>query len=124
MALSPSEPLPIGVSLADSYSAIREWYQANVSKADALGDYGRDSAKLIRFLPPATSLNDVEQRAVLREVIVGYLEWGYHQNNAQFKMAAYAHAALEAHGRSYSLTPAENETLKTSELYPYLRRRL
>jgi hypothetical protein len=121
MALSPSDPQPKGISVADAYSAIRAWYKSNVSKADARGgDYGRDSAKLIRFLPPTSALNDLEQRAILREVILGYLEWGYHQSDAQYKMAAYAHAAFEARGSSYSLSSAEKESLNTSQLWPYL----
>ena len=120
MALSPSDPQPKGISLADAYSAIRTWYRANVSKADEFGnDYGSNSAKLIRFLPPTPELNEVEQRAILREVILGYLEWGYHQSDAQYKMAAYAHAALEPYGGLYGFTPDENDGLKSSLLHLY-----
>jgi hypothetical protein len=120
MALSPTDQKPKGISVADAYTAIRRWYQSNVTVTEARGDdYGRDSAKLIRVLPPASTLSDVEQRAVLREVIVGYLEWGYHQSDDQYKMAAYAHAAFDTSGTSYSLSPAENESLKASQLWPY-----
>ena len=137
MSLDPSDIQPTGISLADAYLAIRTWYQANVSTADRRGDdYGRASAKLIRFLPPATKLSETEQRAVLREIILGYLEWGFHQSDSLCKMGAYAYSAFGGYKHSsfpnipseneillaqpWRLNAAENECLATSELFPYL----
>ena len=37
---------------------------------------------------PVSQLSDLEQRAVLREVICALLEWGYHESDGRFKMAA------------------------------------
>jgi hypothetical protein len=121
MALSSSDPTPSGISVADAYTAIRHWYQSNVSNVpDDNPDYARGATSLIQFLPPASTLSDVEQRAVLREIILGYLEWAYRESNGQYKMAAYAHEAFQVHGGSYLLTQEDNESLKASQLYPYL----
>jgi hypothetical protein len=121
MAQSRSDRKPKRISVADAYSAIRNWYTNNTSKIDTRADdYGRGSASLIKILPPAHVLNDLEQRAILREVIRGYLEWGYHESDNQYKMSAYAHAAFKVHGSSYNLTQAEDEILKGSHLWGYL----
>lgn len=56
------------------------------------------SVALIDRLHEGSDLTQLELRAVLGEVIYGYLEWAYHENDGDFKMAAYAHAALEQAG--------------------------
>ena len=49
------------------------------------------------------------------------MEWAYHQEDGKFKMAAYAHAALEQAGLSFNLSKDEVENVnKTSKLWPYL----
>jgi hypothetical protein len=121
MGLSRSDPKPNNISIVDAYSAIRTWYQAHVADAErGESDYGRRSAELIRHLPAAPELSDLEQRAVLREVVCALLEWGYHRSDGRFKMAAYAHAALDAAGKPYYLSEQEAEELKSSQLWPYL----
>lgn len=121
MGLLSTDSLPTGIALTDAYSAIRTWYCAHADQALARGDeYGRGSAALIQALPAASAVSDLEIVAVLREVILGYLEWAYHQSDGRYKMAAYAHAALEKAGRSYTLTAEETEVLKSSTLWPYL----
>lgn len=123
MGLLPSDAKPQNISSADAYSAIRAWYQHHVNNIpNRNSDYGRRSADLIKHLPPAAQVSDLEQRAVFREVIARLLEWGYHESDGKFKMGAYAHAALEATGKTWpALSEQENEQLKTSQLWPYLR---
>ena len=121
MALNSSDRRPTGISFADAYSAIREWYQANIQLVEARpGDYARGSTALIRALPSAAELSTLELRAVFAEVISGYLEWGYHQSDGRFKMGAYAHAALDAADLPHNLTDAERGRLTTSRLWPFL----
>ena len=121
MGLSASDPKPKGVSFADAYTAIRDWYRSNVHRIQSRADdYSRRSVALINVLPPASALSDLEFRAVFGEVIYGFLEWAYHESDGRYKMAAYAHAALETAGLSFSLTEEERATLKTSKLWTYL----
>lgn len=121
MGLSPNDLKPAGISLEDAYSEIRKWYQSNITTALKRGDnYGKNSAELIKRLPPVRTMTKLELKAIMGEVIYGYFEWGYHSSNGKFKMAAYAHAALEAAGLSYSFTDDEKQILKGSQLWPFL----
>jgi hypothetical protein len=125
MALYKTDSKPAAISLSDAYTAIRDWYQnhpdpARYSERHCPPDYARSSARLIKALPPAEGLADVEKIAVLCEVVRGHLEWAYDQSDGRYKMAAYAHAALEALGHSYNLAPAEIELLHQSVLWPIL----
>lgn len=116
MGLLQTDQKPRGISLDDAYSAIRAWYIANVSKALARNDeYGRRSAALIRALPPSAPGN-LETRAVLGEVIYGNLEWRYHESDGRYKMAAYAHSALETGGHPTGLSDDERQQLQSSPL--------
>jgi hypothetical protein len=83
-------------------------------------EYGKRSEALIKALPPASALTDLEIRAVLREVVSGNLEWAYHDTDGQCKMSAYAHGALEAAGLNCSLSESEEQELKGSKLWPHL----
>ncbi len=121
MGLHPDDQRPSNILLGRAYSAIRDWYRRSTHLIEGRqDDYGRGSAALIRALPPATELCDLEFRAVFAEVICGYLEWAYHQSDGQFKMGAYAHAALDVAGASYNLTQEERAALRTSRLWPFL----
>jgi hypothetical protein len=112
---------PIGISLEDGYSRIREWYQSNIQTAIARGDdYGTRSANLIRALPAADATSDLEKRAIFQEVISGLLEWAYHESDGAFKMYAYAKAAVEAAGVDWYVSKEEREQLRTSRLWPFL----
>jgi len=123
MGLNADDKKPSGMSLADAYERIRQWYSRNIPmlrQKTGDRDYGRKSEALIRSLPPAPQLNELEVRAVLGEVIYGNLEWAYHQTDGDYKMAAYAHGALEAAGLSFSINEDEKQILKTSVLWPHL----
>ncbi|WP_347242855.1 hypothetical protein, partial [Thermogutta sp.] len=105
MGLLASDKKPAQISLKDAYCKIRKWYQANVDMVRSRNDdYGNRSAALIEALPPVDMLSDLEIRAILGEVIYGNLEWAYHKDDGAYKMAAYAHGALEAAGQSWSLS--------------------
>ena len=101
MGLDPSDPLPDRISCEDAYAAIRTWYQANVDR------YAMDlqkaqhvvaSKSYVESLPMPDQATPDDIKNTLRQVLVGDLEWGYHESDGRFKMAAYAQAAFEAAG--------------------------
>jgi hypothetical protein len=51
----------------------------------------------------------------LREIYLGYLEWGFHKSDGKFKMGAYADGKFPL-----SFTDEEIAQLKKSVLWPYL----
>ncbi len=107
--------------VAKAYAAIRKWFRANVDKALRPGsDYEIGSLQLISHLPVASKLDHLEQSAVFREVLGGYLEWGFQQNDGRIKMGDYAKQGLQAAGRSFFFSTEENEKLKRSKLWPLL----
>ena len=123
MGLDSTDSKPKDMSLPQAYENIRRWYTQNLSllqKRPGGVEYAKQSEALIKALPPASTLNDLEIRAVLGEVIYGNLEWAYHQTDGQYKMAAYAQGAIEAAGLQSSLTETERQQLKGSTLWPYL----
>jgi len=123
MGLNADDKKPAGMSLADAYERIRQWYSHSIPLLrQKMGDrdYANKSEALIRALPPAPQLSELEIRAVLGEVIYGNLEWAYHQTDGNYKMAAYAHGALETAGLSWSINEEEKQKLKTSVLWPHL----
>ena len=122
MGLQPDDLKPFGISLSDAYANVRTWYSAQLQTLAERGDaYGQQSTELIQHLPPSGFISELEIRAVLGEVLYGYLEWGYHHSDGHFKMAAYAHAALNAAGLPISLTPQEKGQLMQSKLWPFLQ---
>jgi hypothetical protein len=101
MGLDSSDPLPIGISYEDAYAAIRSWYQANVSRLamdQERGRYPAESKAYVDGLPAPDRATPNDIRQALRHVLAGGLEWGYHESDGRFKMAAYAHAAFAAAG--------------------------
>jgi hypothetical protein len=122
MVLIPSDPKPVGIKPEDAYRAIRKWCKNNrgtlLMRND---DYGKMSAALIDALPPVNKATPAEIWAIFGEVIYGNLEWAYHRSDGKYKIAAYAHAALEAAGRGIHLIDAEKSSLKQrSPLWPWL----
>ena len=125
MALAPTDPRPVGISLSDAYTAIRDWYQKHSdvnrhSERPCDPNYCRGSTALIKALPPAENLTDLEKRAVLREIYLAlrghsYLQWGFHKSDGKFKMGAYADGKFPL-----SFTDDEIAQLKKSILWPYL----
>jgi hypothetical protein len=63
-----------------------------------MGQHAANSKVYIESLPapPQATLDTIKD--TLRRVLADDLEWGYHESDGQFKMAAYAHAAFEAAG--------------------------
>jgi hypothetical protein len=121
MGLGPEDKLPEGITLAKAYRAIRTWYQTHTDLIrGSTEEYRARSKKLIDALPPANKLDELELRAVLLEVIMGLLEWGYHDSDGAYKMGAYAHAALDAAELGYRLSEQERRQLSTSVLAPFL----
>lgn len=123
MALADNDQIPTDISMAQAYSRIRDWYQNNVGVIHSRGiqrDYARRSTALIVDLPPADKTSDLEKRAVFREVMAGLLEWGYHESDGEFKMAAYVRGATQAAGLDWQLTADEERELRSSPLWPLI----
>ena len=114
MGLSPNDKKPEGITFKDAYAKIRKWYVANVNLAIARGP-----AELINHLPQLNTVTDLEMRAIMQEIINGYLEWAYHKDDGQFKMAAYAHAAFEA-SNQWIMNETEKQELKKSHIWRFL----
>ena len=121
MGLNRDDRLPEGISMREAYSAVRSWYKQNCADlANRDDSYGRKSEALITALPSESSATDIEIRAVFGQVIGGLLEWGYHQDDGSYKMAAYALAALEEAGYKTWLLKSDIGALKGSRLWPHI----
>jgi hypothetical protein len=120
MGLDANDPLPVGISLSDGYEKLRSWYRTNahVSKDQP----AQAALPFIQVLPPANQLSEPEIHAVLLEVVLGQLEWGYHKSDGKYKMAAYAQAALDAAQLPLGLSDEEKQAIKQSNsaLLPHL----
>jgi hypothetical protein len=92
MGLSSADKRPSGMTVDEAYEAIRAWYQANRHRAP---DH---SKPVIDGIVPARQATLDQKVAVFREVIARNMEWAYHEDDGQYKMAAYALAGLEAAG--------------------------
>jgi len=136
MGLDPKDPKPTQITIREAYTKIRQWYRDNVPKFlerpveeiemggfKIVRDYSAHAKAcldLVDNLPDQSELSDIEIRAVLAEVIAGKLEWAYHQSDGDYKMGAYAHAALEQAGLPLFLSEAEKRELGSSRIYPFL----
>ena len=136
MGLSNEDKTPDGISLREAYTKIKQWYKINTPllTQDSSGilhtgglvtqrnysKYANAALDLVNSLPDENGLSEVEIRAILSEVISGKLEWAYHESDGDFKMAAYAHAALKKANKPLFLPKEVKVELKKSLLYPYL----
>jgi hypothetical protein len=121
MGLLAEDKKPEGISLEDAYTAIRNWYQAHSDLIrGGTDEYRARSKELILQLPEASALDELELRAVVTEVLMGLLEWGYHEADDKYKMGAYAHAALEACALDFRLSEDECDRLAERLLDPLL----
>lgn len=93
MGLRISDAIPLDIDSKTAYLKIRSWYQANINSAPS-NNYGTKSRTLIKGLKPGHKVCPGEISMVMREVITGLLEWGYHASDGEYKMAAYAHFVL------------------------------
>ena len=121
MALADKDRIPTGISIAQAYSKIRDWYKENVFRVASRGDeYGRNSAALISALPTPRETTELEQRAIFREVMTGLLEWAYTESDSEFQMADYVRGATQAAGVDWRLTEDEERELRRTPLWPLL----
>jgi hypothetical protein len=109
-----------------AYAAIRAWYQSHERELERLAprkdDYAARSKRLIDALPPLNRVNDLEIRAVFNEVLMGLLEWGFHDSDGKYKMSEYAKLALRSEGLPSYLSEAESQHLVTSWIWPYIKK--
>ena len=93
MGLSDSDPRPYAATPSDAYDAIRSWYRSNLDK------FARDSVhaghvaecrSYVAALPPSRKATDEEIAELFHQVLMGTLEWAYHESDGRYKMAAYA----------------------------------
>ena len=116
MGLSANDKLPAEISIVDAYSKLRAWYQSNIGKipSNLEESYADGSRKLIRALPDAEGMLELEMRGVFQEVFRGLLEWGFHESDGHYKMAAYVKGALQKAGLDYNLSALEMNMLCNS----------
>jgi hypothetical protein len=80
MGLDSQDKKPQGMLLIQAYDNIGQWYLENLPLLPKEWGHQPELAKkseaLIKALPPASKLTELEIRAVLAEVISGCLEWG------------------------------------------------
>jgi len=93
MALNPGDPRPTGLSERERYRKIWTWYRGNASKlASRTDDYAKRSSDYVRQLADPASATPAQIADAFKQVQTGLLEWGYHESDGQYKMAAYAGA--------------------------------
>jgi hypothetical protein len=123
MGLSSSDRVPEGISLEQAYYSVRNWCDLTYGRfAGREDNYGKASFELVKMMLATPKPSPLEMRAVLAEVILGYLELLYHESNGCYKMAAYAHEAFVSIDKSYYMDPAELDELRTSPFWPLLFR--
>jgi hypothetical protein len=114
------------ITLKAAYKAIRAWYKLHKSESSRLGrgqaKYIARSTQLIDALPSVNIVTDLEIRAVLQEVIMGFLEWAFCDSDGKYKMSEYAKLALEARNFKSFITPDELAELTSSWIMPYIKR--
>jgi hypothetical protein len=130
MGLHETDLITNNLSLVQAYECIQRWYSQNLQLLPQKchnRKYCIKSEVLIRSLPSVTELNTIEIRAILSEVIAGYLEWAYHETDGKCKMSDYAYGALKnytsgAHKtrRKGLFTKKEFKQLMKSQLWPLL----
>ena len=123
MGLDSADKLPNGLSMKEAYAKIREWYTEHIPfMYEKLGkrDYSKNSEKLIAHLPMTKQVSDLEAKAILCEILNGNLEWGFHESDGEYKMAAYAVATIDPPKQFVSLTQEEKNKLTSSTIWPYL----
>lgn len=91
-------PISLGSRYSDGPSIvlskthqIRDWYQANINRTEAA-----KSRPYIASLPPVEEATRDQMIDAMQRVISRDLEWAYHESDGKYKMAAYAHAALDS----------------------------
>ena len=82
--------------------------------------YCKISENLIKNFPKASKATSLEMKAVLCEIFCGNLEWGYHESDGEYKMAAYAVASIDPPKQFVLLDDAEKNSLTSSKIWPFL----
>ena len=94
----PQNRDPQRITCTEAYRIIREYTQAHPEVVDHVSE----SAALVKALPMSTS--DTIHKIVLSEVLIGHLEYYYHESDGIQKMSAYAHLALDNSDWGYATT--------------------
>lgn len=112
------------LSVRDAYALIRSWCRENTQKyADGplpsgmrdFREFARASQPFVDALPPVDTVSSLEAQAVLKEVLIGQLEWVYQVPGGRDTVAAGARAALMEEGISpfSKLTDEETACLRS-----------
>lgn len=122
MGLNHDDKIP-PVTALEAYVQIVAWYRsiAAFQRLQRFDDPAPNKA-LINALPAPDIVSRVELKAIFREVISGKMEFGYHEHDGQFKMAAYAFAGLKEFDNTYILNDADRRELRRSRIANYLTR--
>lgn len=111
-------------AMKEEYTAIYNWYKRNENNIRGGDeDYKQASQRLIRALPPPTSVSDVEMKAVFHEILTMYLEWAYGETDGNMAMNEYAKKALSPlpEDERMRLSDLEIKALQKSRIWPYIR---
>ncbi len=101
MGLDSDDPRPEGIALRDAYAAIRSWYQTNVDRFQGdpqRGEHAKAVRAYVASMPQPKNASRDDMLGAFRRVLMGDLEWAYHESDGKYKMAAYAQAAVDAAG--------------------------
>jgi len=94
------EKVPENFSIKDCYERIYRWHMSDGLDRILKGrkvdrDYFASYAMLRFRLPPPGSVSQEDMDFIFREVLMGLMEWSYHEEDEfGIKMAAYAEFAI------------------------------
>lgn len=119
MGLNKDDLLKIkseNLSEKECYQRIYDWYKTEGLKKALLLEtsvYNQTSIVLMKQLPEPENANSNDQDFVFMQVLNGFLENGFHQEDSfDIKMAAYAEFAFQK--KYFVDRPFENEEIKNS----------
>jgi hypothetical protein len=117
----------------DVYKRVWRWYRDNVGlirpdNTVLMPDHSgcvplhdaEQSRTLIKLLPRPEKVTTAEIYAVMREVLMGHLEWGFHHTDKVKKMSEYAKVVMGADPSLWRVSYNDKMALKHSVMCPSL----
>lgn len=98
-------------ALREAYRHIYSFYTTHqhiLDGAKCTPEYKAAARALIAALPAPEAAEEDDIRAVFEEVIIGNLEWAYHQSDGEMTMSEYVKATV---GGNYNLSAEVAERL-------------
>lgn len=142
MGLNPDDPRPHGITIQKAYAAIRRcsykralpltpdeegrialpagWWGLGEPESHVLSDDYERWRKAALALPTPSRLSEAEMILVLKSVMCAGLEFSFWMSDGQYRMGAYAEAALNAQGLDHVPTQTERLAMRSNALWPGL----